>query len=99
MLGFLQTLMGIGLICDAGFTVMFSEDKVVVHDATKCVILSGWRDPEVPPALWYFNLLPAPQDVPVPAATCQQDITARKLHTTSQALLPWCATYMLHQAS
>ena len=72
MLGFLQTLMGIGLICDAGFTVMFSEDKVVVHDATKCVILSGWRDPEVPPALLHFNLLLSPQDVPVPAATCQQ---------------------------
>ena len=43
-----------------------------MHDNAKRVILSGCRDSEVPPALWYFNLLPAPKSVPVPAATCHQ---------------------------
>ena len=74
MPGFQEMLIGIGPICDTGFTVTFSEDKVVVHDAAKRVILSGWRDPEVPPALWHFNLLPYPEDVPVPVATYQQEI-------------------------
>ena len=73
MPGFQQTLIGIGPICDAGFTMTFSEDAVVVHDDAKLVILSGCRDPKVPPALWYFNLLPALESVPVPAATCHQD--------------------------
>ena len=50
----------------------FSEDAVIVHDDAKHVILSGYRDPKVPPALWYFNLLPAPKAVPVPVATCHQ---------------------------
>ena len=50
------------------------EDKVVVQDAVKRVILSGCREPEVPPDFWYFNLLLAPQDVPVSAATFQQAI-------------------------
>ena len=43
-----------------------------MHDAAKRVIFSGYHDPEVPPALWHFNLLPSPQYVPVPAANCQQ---------------------------
>ena len=72
MPGFQQTLIGIGPICDAGFTVTFSADDVVVHDADKRAILSGWRNPEEPPALWYFNLLPSLSEVPVPATTCQQ---------------------------
>ena len=72
MQGFQQMLIGIGPICYAGFTVTFSEDAVIVHDDAKPVILSGYRDPKVPPALWYFNLLPAPKAVPVPVATCHQ---------------------------
>ena len=74
MPGLQQTLIGIGPICNAGFTVTFSEDKVVVQDAVKRVILPGCREPEVPPDFWYFNLLLAPQDVPVSAATFQQAI-------------------------
>ena len=92
MLGFQQTLIGIGPICDAGFTVTFSEDEVVVHDAAKHVILSGCRDPEVPPALWYFKLLPAPQDKPLPAATCQQ----ASLGTYSAYNLPSVAALVLY---
>ena len=69
MPGFQQTIIGIGPICDARFTVTFLEDAVVVHDDAKRVILSGCRDPKVPPALWYFNLLPDPDAVPVPTAT------------------------------
>ena len=74
MPGFQQTIIGIGPICDARFTVTFLEDAVVVHDDAKRVILSGCRDPKVPPALWYFNLLPAPEAVPVTAATFHPDI-------------------------
>ena len=39
MPGFQQTLIGIGPICNAGFTVTFSEDAVIVHDDAKRVIL------------------------------------------------------------
>ena len=50
MPGFQQMLIGIGPICDAGFTVTFSEDEVVVHDTAKRVILSGWRHLRVTPS-------------------------------------------------
>ena len=43
-----------------------------MHDNAKSIILSGCRDPEVPPDLWYFNLLLAPEAVPVPAETFHQ---------------------------
>ena len=51
MPGFQQTIIGIGPICDARFSVTFLEDAVVVHDDAKCVFLSGCCDLDVPPAL------------------------------------------------
>ena len=72
MPGFQQTLIGIGPICDAGCTVTFSANDVVVHDADKRAILSGTRNPEEPPALWHFSLLPSPSEIPIQAPACQQ---------------------------
>ena len=69
MPGFQQTLIGIVPICDAGFTVTFSEDEVVVHDAAKGIILSGCRDPEPSIANWadtYERLLEPWHDVSCP---------------------------------
>ena len=66
---FTESLIGIGPICDKGFKVTFSAEDVIVQDTQKRVVLSGWRNPKEPPALWHFNLLPSPADVPQPTAT------------------------------
>ena len=71
MPGFQQTLIGIGPICDSGCTVTFSADNAI-HDADKRAILSGSRNPDESPALWHFNLLPSPSEVPFQTTTCQQ---------------------------
>ena len=65
MPGFQRTLIGIGPICDAGFTVTFSDESVIVQDNAKRTVLSGWRNPKEPPALWYFSLLASTEDTPL----------------------------------
>ena len=75
MPGFAQTLVGIGPICDAGFTVTFSKSMVIVRDTTSQPVLTGWREPDGP-KLWHFNLLPEPNDVPTPSADCRQESLA-----------------------
>ena len=70
MPGFATTLVGIGPICDAGFTVTFSDTRVIVRDKENDPVLTGWREQQGP-KLWHFNLLPEPQDVPTPTAACR----------------------------
>jgi hypothetical protein len=62
---FQETLLGIGPICDAGCTVLFSDTDVIIHDKKGNPILSGWREPEGA-KLWYFNLLPEEEELPPP---------------------------------
>ena len=70
MPSFKQTLMGIGPICDAGFTVTFSANDVIVRDNDQRVVLSGWRAQDGA-RLWHFCLLPADTDVPAQSSPRQ----------------------------
>ena len=63
MPGFRQTLIGIGPICDAGFTVHFSDVDVIVRDKDGRDVLSGWRALDTG-KLWHFNLLPEGDEIP-----------------------------------
>ena len=63
MPGFNHTLLGVGPICDAGCTVTFICDSVVVRDATNSTILTGWRE-EQAPYLWRIVLLPDNANIP-----------------------------------
>ena len=63
MPGFQQTLIGIGPICDAGYTVHFSDVDVIVRDKAHRAVLSGWRATDGA-KLWHFNLLPEGDEYP-----------------------------------
>ena len=54
---FNHTLLVVVPICNAGCTVTFSRDAIVVRDATNRTILTGWRK-EQAPYLWRIALLP-----------------------------------------
>ena len=77
MPGFEQTLIGVGPICDAGFTVTFSSDAVVVKDYNERQILGGWREHDCA-RLSRFSLLPDSEDVAATTSPAQ---------TTTQAAL------------
>ena len=63
MPGFNHTLLVVGPICDANFTVTFIRDAVVVRDSTNRTILTGWIE-EQAPYLWRIALLPDNADIP-----------------------------------
>lgn len=44
MPGFKDTLLGIGPICNVGFTVTFCDQSVTIQDNAGAVILTGWQD-------------------------------------------------------
>ena len=60
---FNHTLLGVVPICDAECTVNFSNDAVMVRDATNGSILTGWRE-EQALYLWRITLLPDNADIP-----------------------------------
>ena len=71
---FQETLLGIGPICDAGYTVIFLDSDVIIQDKKGNAILSGWRDPEGA-KLWYFNLLPEEEELPTPSLAPRNQAT------------------------
>ena len=56
---FTNTLIGIGPICDANFTVVFKKQDVTVILPEGEPILQGWREKKLP-RLWRFA--PKPND-------------------------------------
>ena len=54
---FTNTLIGVGPICDAHFTVVFSKEYVTVLSPKGKPILQGWRENKLP-RLWQFALSP-----------------------------------------
>ena len=75
MLGFKYTLMGVGPICDANFSVLFNKDSVKICDPNRYVMLTGWRE-KLGTKLWRMALLPDNLDAnsiitPVKAASRQ----------------------------
>lgn len=54
---FRNSLVSIGPLCDAGYSVLFPRDSVQVRDPVGNVLLTGWRE-MTGPRLWRFFLLP-----------------------------------------
>ena len=57
MPSFTNTLIGVGPICDANYTVVFKINNVTVLAPEGQTILTGWRDRKLP-ILWRFALKP-----------------------------------------
>jgi len=57
MPGFRENLVGIGPMCDAGYTVSFTDEAVVISKDDGVPILHGWREQDGP-KLWRISLLP-----------------------------------------
>ena len=57
MPGFQHTIIGVGPICDANFSVLFNPDSVKIFDPQGRVILSGWRE-AIGAKLWRMALIP-----------------------------------------
>ena len=71
MPNFPHSLVGIGPICDAGYTVEFTSAAVVVRATCGRAVLTGWRDQQ-PPKLWRFALRPDAADaLPEPSSPRQ----------------------------
>ena len=54
---FTNTLIGVGPICDANYTVVFKKEDVTVISPEGKPILQGWREKKLP-RLWRFALRP-----------------------------------------
>ena len=65
MPGFQQSLIGVGPICDAGFTVTFLSMDVVICNKNQTAILSEWWEIDGG-KLWHFDLQPADEELPGP---------------------------------
>ena len=57
MPSFTNTLVGVGPICDAYFTVVSTRQYVTVLSPKGKVILTGWREKKLP-RIWRFALKP-----------------------------------------
>ena len=57
MTTFTNTLIGIGPICDANFTIVFKKQDVTVISPEGKTIIQGWREKKFP-RLWRFDLKP-----------------------------------------
>ena len=60
--GFHENLVGIGPICDAKYSVLFTEDDVRIISPNGQVVLNGWRE-TTGHKLWRMSLLPSENDL------------------------------------
>ena len=51
MPGFTENLVGIGVMCDAGYTVTFSASVVTIYNQHETPLIHGWRN-QNGPQLW-----------------------------------------------
>ena len=63
MPGFRHTLIGVGPLCDADFTVAFTRTAVIVRNARGIPVLTGWRN-HSGPRLWRIALQPGEANLP-----------------------------------
>ena len=70
---FTNTLVGIGPICDAGCTVMFTSKDVTLYSVRGLLILTGWRETHMP-KMWRFAL--SPTEDPTTPATPRNERTS-----------------------
>ena len=57
MPGFTENLVGIGVMCDVGYIVIFSASVVTIYNQHDTLVIHGWRNQNVP-QLWCMLLLP-----------------------------------------
>ena len=57
MPSFTNTLIGVGPICDADCTFIFTKKDVTVLSPKSKAIITGWREKKLP-RLWSFALKP-----------------------------------------
>ena len=80
---FTNTLVGVGPLCDADYTVVFTKQDVTVLSPKGKVILTGWRENKLP-RLWRFALKPTEELI--------------KDHTTTRPTTPAAHSYYTYQA-
>ena len=75
---FTENLVGIGAMCDAGYTVTFSASVVTIYNQHGTTVIHGWRD-QNGPRIWRMLLLPDRATVPLPTSS------PPPMHTSLQA--------------
>ena len=60
---FHENLVGIGPMCDAGYTIQFTADAVIISNPDGVPVSTGWQE-STGPRLWCMTLQPAPEHVP-----------------------------------
>ena len=84
MPGFTENLVGIGVICDAGYTVTFSAAVVTIYNQHDTPVIHVWQD-QSEPWFWRMSLLPdkatvlLPTSIPPPKHTSLQAFSAYDL--------------------
>ena len=63
MPGFRHTLIGVGPLCDADYTVTFTRAAEIVRNARGIPVITGWRD-HSRPRLWRIALQPGEANLP-----------------------------------
>ena len=63
MPGFCHTLLGFSPLYDADCTVTFTRVTVIVIDARRTPVITGWRD-NSEPRLWIIALQPSEENLP-----------------------------------
>ena len=87
---FKHNLLGIGRLCNHGYTVLFDINAVTVYSKNnKTILLKGWRD-TTGAKLWRFYLRPEDNPVSSVQPTPQQS-QLPSTPTTSPALEPFSA--------
>ena len=71
MPGFQENLIGIGLICDADYSVTFTKDVVSIYSPNRHRFLRVWQEKEGP-RLWRMSLLPEDKSTPDITPNAQQ---------------------------
>ena len=75
MSSFTNTIVGVGPICDADCTVLFTKHNLTVFSPEGKLILTGWREKDMP-KLWRFALRPIKEHLPNQAQESKQTTIA-----------------------
>ena len=63
MPGFQENLVGVGHMCDANFTVIFTKHEVNIYSTTDTPIIAGWCE-TTGPRIWLMSIIPNPLNIP-----------------------------------
>ena len=94
---FTNTLIGVGLICDANCTVVFRKEDVTVLSQQGKPILRGWREDKLP-RLWRLDLSPDERKEKLYTTTSQKTQEANNVYDLP-AWRHWSAICMRQQIS